>query len=192
MRSFARVLPLALLGLLVIGSVAREADAETRGTFGDVVERGDPGLVQRGALLTWGGRPFTGYLVEHHGPRIVARTRYLDGLEHGVAEAWYPSGALRFRRFTWLGLREGTHRQFWESGRLRTIATYRHDLLEGEQAAYFADGKLAELRHWREGREEGRQSLWDHDGTLIANYTFKEGRRYGIVGRFDCVSMVER
>ena len=67
---------------------------------------------------------------------------------------------------------------------------YKDDLLEGEQVSFHENGREAELRHYRGGREEGLQRLRDPEGRVLANYTFRRGRRYGIVGRFDCISMV--
>ena len=72
---------------------------------------------------------------------------------------------------------------------MQFVRRYDHDLLEGEQAAFFEDGAPAELRHYRDGREEGQQRVYDRKGTVIGNYTFVTGRRYGIVGRFDCISV---
>jgi antitoxin component YwqK of YwqJK toxin-antitoxin module len=158
----------------------------------DVVTKGSPELENRNGVSWYRGAPLTGTVVEREGPRTISHTPYVAGREHGVVEAWYPRGALRTQRLYRFGLREGTHRGFYENGQLQFVSSYRNDLLEGDATVYFEDGRIAELRHYLAGREDGRQRVYDRVGKLIANYVFKDGRRYGIVGRFDCISMVTR
>jgi antitoxin component YwqK of YwqJK toxin-antitoxin module len=167
-----------------------------RGEAGDpeipevTISRGEPGAREVDGGLSYQGKAFSGLVVERAGERLLSRTPYLDGKEHGVAEAFYPEGGLRFRKLFQRGRREGTHRGFWRSGALQFVRHYEHDLLEGEQEVFFEDGARAEIRHYRKGREEGQQRFYDRKGALVSNYTFKNGRRYGLVGRFDCISVV--
>jgi antitoxin component YwqK of YwqJK toxin-antitoxin module len=156
---------------------------------GMVIAKGAPGVAEVNGVLLHGGEPFSGVVVEQEGGRLLSRTPYRDGKEHGVAEAFYPQGGLRYRKLYRSGRREGTHHGFWPSGQAQFIRRYNRDLLDGEQAAFFETGMPAELREYRDGREEGRQRWYDRRGALVSNYTFKNGRRYGIVGRFDCISV---
>ena len=72
---------------------------------------------------------------------------------------------------------------------MQFVYRYLHDVFDGEQVAYYKNGVRSELRHYRAGQEEGTQQIWDGQARLTTNYTVKEGRRYGLVGRFDCVTV---
>jgi antitoxin component YwqK of YwqJK toxin-antitoxin module len=183
--SAARALCLSLL--LFVGP--RGADGAQ--PLGETVSKGDPELRSKNGFVTYRGRSFSGYVVEHEGGRLLSRSPHAQGKEHGLVEAWYPDGSLRYQKLYRAGHREGTHRGFWPGGKPQFIYHYERDLFEGEQIAFYKNGVRSELRHYRNGREEGQQQFYDGEGRIIANYTFKHGRRYGIVGRFDCVSMVD-
>lgn len=155
----------------------------------DALALDTPGLALVNGVLRFHGRPFSGHVVERDGDRLRSRTPYVDGKQHGVVEAWYPDGSPRYRRIYHLGHREGTHHGFWPDGSPQFVYHYAHDLFEGEQVAFYKSGVQAELRHYSGGREDGQQRFYDGTGRLIGNYTFRNGKRYGIVGRFDCVSM---
>lgn len=155
----------------------------------DALARDTPGLALVGGVLRYHGRPFSGHVVEHDGDSLRSLTPYVDGKQHGVVQGWYPDGSPSYRRIYRRGHREGTHHGFWPDGSPQFVYHYAHDLFEGEQVAFYKNGVQAELRHYSEGREDGQQKFYDGTGRLIGNYTFRNGKRYGIVGRFDCVSM---
>lgn len=163
----------------------------TTAVAGELGARGEPRLRDVAGILHRDDAPFSGYVVERAGDRVLSRTPYLEGRRHGRATAYYPGGERRFEKEFRAGNREGTHRGWWPSGALQFVYRYEADLFEGEQIGYYKTGARAELRHYRAGHEEGRQTTWDAEGGVAANYTFKDGRRYGIVGRFDCVSVHE-
>lgn len=150
-----------------------------------------PGLRNVQGVLIHRGKPYSGHVIKREGERIVARTPYVQGKQHGLVEAWYPDGSLRHRRLYLRGHREGTHHGYWPDGSVQFVHHYSDDLFEGEQVAYYKNGVQSELRHYRAGHEDGQQRFYDGSGRLIANYTFRKGKRYGIVGRFDCISMGE-
>jgi len=179
----AHVLCFALLPL--VGSSADGPSIQ-----GETLPGGTPGLKNVNGVLMYRGVAFSGHVVERSGERLLSRTPYLNGKEHGLVEAWHPSGSLRHQKLYRSGHREGTHRGFWENGQVQFVYHYERDLFEGEQVAYYKNGVQSELRHYRDGHEEGQQRFYDGEGRLMANYTFKDGKRYGIVGRFDCISVV--
>lgn len=148
-----------------------------------------PGLKNVNGVLLVGREPFSGRVEQRIGDRLVARTPYLHGKQHGVVEGWYGDGSPRHRRIYRDGRREGTHYGYWPDGSPQFVYHYEHDRFEGEQVAFYKNGVEAERRHYREGREDGTQRFYDGSGRLIGNYTFRNGRRYGIVGRMDCTSM---
>ncbi len=181
-----------LIAMFFLASCARTPEAVVETAPERVVSLGDPGLRTRGDLLLQNGKPFSGILVEREPGQLQTRTPYLAGRRHGTAHAYYPDGTLAYEKRYVRGDREGEHRGFWPDGRPQFVYRYERDLFEGEQIAYHESGARSELRHYREGHEEGRQTTWDPAGKIASNYTFKEGKRYGIVGRFDCISVHEK
>jgi hypothetical protein len=153
------------------------------------LEFGDPTLTNRNGVLLHSGIPFTGTLIERADQQLFRKTPYHQGKRHGLALAFYPDGRLAYEKWFRKGNREGVHKGYWPSGQLQFVYRYRNDLFDGEQVGYYKTGQRSALHHYRQGYEEGLQSGWDAEGRLIANYTVKEGKRYGIVGRFDCVSV---
>jgi antitoxin component YwqK of YwqJK toxin-antitoxin module len=182
-RNARRAAPALCFALLPF--VAPEGAAIPRATLA----KDAPGLAREAGVLTYRGEPFSGWVIEREGEHLVARSPYLRGKEHGIAAGFYPDGSPRYLRVYEHGRREGTHRGYWQNGLVQYVYRYEGDLLEGEQVAFFKTGAPAELRHYHQGREDGLQRSYDGDGRIVANYTWKNGRRYGIVGRFDCVSM---
>lgn len=179
--------PLALLAVLLSPLVNAEPAHEAK-VPGVTVTLDAKDVTRHNGVVLVGGKPFSGWLVELRDGSTAARTPLLQGRPHGVAEMWYPSGALRSSRSFRFGLREGAHRGYWEDGSVQLDHRYHADLFEGEQVGYHPNGRVAELRHYKAGREEGLQRRYNAEGDVIANYTFKDGRRYGVVGRFDCIS----
>lgn len=154
-----------------------------------VVDSHDPALQSRRGLLTYAGRAFSGSVIDDSDARYGQRIPYQRGLRHGLAQAFYPDGQVAYRRLYLHGLREGGHVGFWPGGQVQFVYRYLHDVFDGEQVGYYKNGVRSELRHYRAGQEEGRQQIWDGQARLTTNYTVKEGRRYGLVGRFDCVTV---
>ena len=153
------------------------------------IEQGDRTLTNLHGVLLRAGTPFTGYLIERADQQLYRKTHYQRGKRHGLAAAWYPDGRLAYEKWFRNGNREGIHKGYWPSGQLQFEYRYKNDLFEGEQVGYYKTGQRSELRHYRLGFEEGAQSAWDGEGRLTSNYTVREGKRYGIVGRFDCVTV---
>jgi hypothetical protein len=154
-----------------------------------VLDASDPGLRDANGVLLWRGSPWSGQVQEHAGPRVTRTTGYLDGLRHGDMRVWHANGTLAQQRFFRHGKREGVHRGWWPNGRLQFVRQYHHDEYDGEQQAFYETGAAFETRHYRDGHEDGQQTQWTASGRVLANYVFKGGKRYGIVGRFDCVTV---
>ena len=153
------------------------------------IEQGDRTLTDHHGVLHHEGTPFTGYLIEQADQQLFRKTHYQRGKRHGNASAWYPDGRLAYEKWFRNGNREGLHKGYWPSGQLQFEYRYKNDLFEGEQVGYYKNGQRSELRHYHLGYEEGAQSAWDGEGRLTSNYTVREGKRYGIVGRFDCITV---
>ena len=41
----------------------------------------------------------------------------------------------------------------------------------------------------KQGYEEGKQKFWNEEGRVINNFTVKNGKLYGVIGRYDCMSV---
>lgn len=170
---------MALPGTAVVEAVAPET----------TLDSSTPGLENRNGVLYVQGQPYSGFLAEREFDGSSSRTPYVDGRRHGLAQGRYRGGQLAWQRAFRLGLRQGVANGWWPNGQLQFRRHYRSDVFEGEQWAWYESGAQFEVRRYIAGREEGRQTAWAEDGRVVANYVFKDGRRYGIVGRFDCVTV---
>jgi hypothetical protein len=147
--------------------------------------------------VTLDGAPYSGFVVEHHADgSLASRALYVDGLAEGWHEAWHPGrpgspAQLRHRKYYEAGKREGEHLGWRANGELEFRRHYLADLSHGKQEFFQIGNRLVEEKHFEYGHEEGRQRGWNADGELVMNYTVKHGKRYGIVGRNDCVSVVD-
>lgn len=180
---FAAVFALAIAPLHADSQVLDAA-----GGAQNVADSASAALHRVGAVLMNGDVAYSGWVEVREASHVLAKTPFDGGLESGIAQAWYHNGALRFSKLYRHGKREGQHRGYWPNGQLQFVYNYANDVFEGEQQAFHESGKHAELSHYVGGHEEGQQQRWDQNGQLQSNYTFKDGRRYGLVGRFDCVS----
>jgi antitoxin component YwqK of YwqJK toxin-antitoxin module len=142
--------------------------------------------------VTLDGAAYSGFVVEHHADgSLASRAGYVDGLAQGWHQAWYPTGQLRHRKYYEAGKREGEHLGWRANGELEFRRHYLADLSHGKQEFFQIGNRLVEEKHFEFGHEEGRQRGWKAEGELVMNYTVKHGKRYGIVGRNDCVSVVD-
>ncbi|MFM7023200.1 MAG: toxin-antitoxin system YwqK family antitoxin [Flavobacteriales bacterium] len=135
------------------------------------------------------GEIFSGYIVEKDSDAILTKLPVLDGKEHGVAYGWFKNGRKKYERGYSNGNREGYHKNWYQSGTLAFEYFFRDDKLEGEQRTYYESGHLWQCLHYVEGHEEGKQISKNDDGRVVNNYTIKNGKLYGVVGRFDCMSV---
>ena len=173
-----------VLTLLLLPATAHVAPAPVAPI---VIDAADTALVRRSGLLVLRNAPFTGRLIEHDSlGAVIAATAYRAGRRDGVAEAWYGSGAPRYRRHYVEGREEGEHAGWWEDGRVHFAYHYRHGLIEGEARELFPDGTPYRDYHYVAGQEEGSQKMWYADGTLRSNYVVRDGRRYGLPGTKGC------
>jgi hypothetical protein len=131
----------------------------------------EAGEIQRArGRVTLDGAPYSGFVVEHHvDGSLASRAGYVDGRAQGWHEAWYASGQLRHRKYYEAGKREGEHLGWRQSGELQFRRHYLADLSHGKQEFFQLGNRLVEETHFEHGHE---------------------GKRYGIVGRNDCVSVV--
>lgn len=105
------------------------------------------------ASIGWVDGRQEGPCVILHGPhRPMARTNYVAGRLHGLAEYFGPEGNL-----------------------VRKCA-YRHGLLHGVQVDYYPDGTPFEQSIWRDGVLEGAWQRHHPDGAVAERRTYAAGR----------------
>jgi hypothetical protein len=153
------------------------------------VNRLDSALHNNNGTWAYEGKVFSGYVLEKESAKLLSKTPIVQGKENGWAYAWYPSGKKSYSKFFVNGDREGTHRGWWENDSLRFENHFIHDKFEGRQASFYPNGQKWEERYYLHGYEEGTQRAWNQQGTMVTNFTVKKGKVYGVIGRFDCMSV---
>lgn len=135
---------------------------------------------------------FNGYLIEKRNNKLISKLPIIDGKENGIGYGWFENGKRKYQRQFLNGNREGKHFGWYDNGRIAFINTFHQDKFEGAQVSYYKNGKKSQLLHYKEGYEEGKQKFWNQKGRLINNFTVKNGKLYGVIGRFDCMSVTTK
>ncbi len=138
------------------------------------------------------GRPYNGYIIEKKEGKLIAKLLINEGKENGVAHGWYPNGKKKYERNFQGGKREGIQKGWYENDSLSFQYFFKNDLFEGEQLTFFENGKPWQSLHYVKGYEDGKQKSWNDSGRVINNFTIKNGRLYGVIGRFDCMSVYKK
>ena len=132
-----------------------------------------------------------GYILEKKGNALIAKLPVIDGKEHGVAYGWFETGEKRYEKCFKNGNRDGHHKTWYKNGQLAGVNFYIDDKLDGEQKTYYETGNICQILNYANGYEEGKQKTWNDSGRVINNFTVKNGKLYGIIGRYDCMSVME-
>lgn len=132
---------------------------------------------------------FSGYILDILHGDTLAKLPIVAGKEHGLAQGWYASGRKKYECHYAQGKREGKHTGWHENDTLSYAYFFKDDLYEGVQRTYFKNGKRWQELYFAAGREEGKQKTWNEEGRVINNFTVKKGKLYGVVGRYDCMSV---
>ncbi len=133
-----------------------------------------------------------GYLIEKKGHALIAKLPVIDGKENGTAYGWFETGEKRYERSFKNGDRDGAHKIWYKSGQLGSFSFFKSDKLYGVQKTYFESGNLWQSLTYVNGYEEGKQKTWNDSGRVVNNFTVKNGKLYGVVGRYDCMSVMEK
>lgn len=105
------------------------------------------------AVLYDNGRPVTGLLTEHFGPKQVNRMcEYAEGRK------------------------SGREVRFWEDGEMRSECTWVSNQLEGIYRQYRPSGMISWEVECHNGVKDGRESRWDNWGNLIAQGVNRDGK----------------
>lgn len=146
---------------------------------------------QNGTWILRGGK-YNGYIIEKDSGVLVAKLPIIDGKENGVALGWYKNGKKRYELNFLNGNREGTHKGWHPNDTLSFSYFFHEDKYEGEQNTYFPSGNRWQSLHYVNGYEEGKQKSWNDSLRVVNNFTVKNGKLYGVIGRYDCMSVIKK
>lgn len=135
-------------------------------------------LVQRNGIwhLKSTDKPFTGIMFEPNGKdKVLSEIQLKEGLAHGTARGWYPSGQLEIEEPFSQGKSNGTRTRYHENGKIRSIATISDGVLDGPFKEYHDNGQLAVEMTLVKGVGQGPSRAWYPSGRLKAEVTLVEG-----------------
>lgn len=143
---------------------------------------------------TWmkNGAQFSGYIVAKESNILLGKLPIVDGKENGTAYEWYKNGQKKFERNFLHGNREGYHKGWYPNDTVSFIQFFKDDKLEGEQVGFYESGHRFQVLNYVNGYEDGRQKTWNDSGRVVNNFTVKNGKLYGIIGRYDCMSVMSK
>lgn len=183
---------LIIIGLLV-ASCQSKNDRQVQLTSATKVLATDPNLHNNNGTWLWKGVKFTGLLIEKKDSLILEELPIVDGKENGTAKGWYKNGKKRFERNFQHGNREGIDKGWYENGKVSFEYFFKNDKYEGPQKTYYESGKSWQMLNYKNGYEDGKQKSWaDSSGRVINNFTVKNGKLYGVIGRYDCMSVIKK
>jgi antitoxin component YwqK of YwqJK toxin-antitoxin module len=134
---------------------------------------------------------FNGYIVEQDSGVLVSKLPIINGKENGRAFGWFKNGNSKFERDYLNGNRQGVHKGWYNNGMLAFLFVFNNDKYEGQQRSFFKSGHTWQILNYVHGYEEGRQKSWNDSGRVVNNFTVKNGKLYGVIGRFDCMSVLQ-
>jgi len=179
------------LGLLLLTGCGPSTDRVDGPPF-VFVAPDNPALKNANGTWLFKGVPFNGYMVEKEGKHLLSKLPIVGGKENGIALGWYKTGRKRYERGFRNGNREGIHQGWYENGQLSFRYLFHNDLYEGEQRTFFTSGHRWQSLTYVHGYEEGKQKTWNDSGRVINNFTVKHGKLYGVIGRYDCMSVLKK
>lgn len=156
------------------------------------VESTDTALHNLNGTWMMHGEKYSGYIVEKDSGIKTGELPVVDGRENGIAREWYKSGAQKQELCFVNGNREGSSQGWYENGTQSFKYFFHDDKYEGEQDTWFESGHKWQSLHYVKGYEEGKQKSWNDSGRLIDNFTVKNGKLYGVIGRYDCMSVIKK
>lgn len=154
-----------------------------------ILEDIDKKLKNSNGIWLFKGELFNGYIIEKDSSVIIAKLPIIKGKEHGLACGWYTSGELKYHRHFVSGNREGVHKGWYKNGNVSFEYFFKNDKYEGEQLTFFENGQKWQSLNYVNGYEEGKQKSWNENGRVVNNFTVKNRKLYGVIGRFDCMSV---
>jgi hypothetical protein len=107
-------------------------------------------------VSTLDGKPFTGVAYEESPVLGRSEISYREGMQHGLARDWYPSGVLKGESVFFQGVLHGMTREFDEDGRLMTEVRYEYGIRILSRR-FGLDGRIVEEEELDPNDEAARQ-----------------------------------
>lgn len=152
----------------------------------------DSALRNNNGTWLFKGTNFNGYIIEKNGKQLLSKLPIINGKENGTAYGWAKDGSKKYERNYVNGNREGYHRGWYSNGNLAFEYYFHNDKYEGEQKSFFENGQQWQSLRYANGYEDGKQKSWNDSGRIINNFTVKNGKLYGVIGRYDCMSVYKK
>jgi antitoxin component YwqK of YwqJK toxin-antitoxin module len=152
----------------------------------------DSSLKNNNGKWLYKNKPLNGFIIEKSNTQLLAKLPIINGKENGVAYAWYTNGYIKYEKHFVNGNREGVYKGWYINGSPAFVYFFKNDKYEGEQISYFESGHLWQSLHYKNGYEEGKQKSYNDSGRVINNFTVKNGKLYGVIGRYDCMSVFNK
>ena len=106
---------------------------------------------------------------------VRIRENYENGILHGMARTYYPTGGISEEVNWQKGIREGTWLQYFENGTLRLRGRYEKDMLNGPYEVYYPNSILMTKGLYRDNLSQGTWSYYDEAGELLETLEYKNG-----------------
>lgn len=112
----------------------------------------------------------------HKNGQLESQVAYDEnGKEHGMSEAYYPSGKLKGTLEFIHGKPEGASERYYENGQLKEEEFYKNGKLISPTKRYYQNGQLRASYVM-----DGIEKQYYEDGTLKSETPIKNGLKYGI------------
>ncbi len=123
------------------------------------------------------------YPREEGGGRFMA-IPYNDGMPHGNAMEWYPSGSIRRVTHYEAGVLNSDEKSpavviRAEDYTLSEIQDYRQGELVGAHIKYHSNGREAYKVSYKNGKKEGKEIFLSFDGKILGEGEYREGIPFG-------------
>ena len=151
------------------------------------MESGHPALGLSGALVTFGGEPFTGTLrVRIPALGQVHRNRYRRGLQHGRSTEELNDGTLLAERRYIGGVKHGIHRTWFPDGTPSTRAEYHLGRYIGSAWSWHDNGRVSDFTRYDAEGQVVATKRWRPTGEIYMNFVFHNGEAIGMPGSKVC------
>lgn len=127
--------------------------------------------------------PFTGVLETPYpdSDRLLARTRYRDGLKHGVSEGFDEDGRRVVQEEFVEGERHGDRLEWWENGQLKRRQTFAGGELNGLVEEWNPEGQRVLKELYEDGKRQGRVVAWYDNGQIKSEASYDAGALQGVL-----------
>lgn len=185
--NFIKILPFFLMGSILFS--CQPAHKELPHIPKVYVEAGSTSLLHQQGALYYKGKPYSGYIVKHYQNGVMSeKIAYTNGWKSNYSYAWHRNKARSYERLYIKGKKEGIAKGWFSNGNKKFLYHYKNGKHEGKNIEWFISGDTASIKNYTTGHEVGLQRTWGKNGKLANNYFMKNGKRYGLIGRFDCVT----